>query len=232
MSTEFDKLIGDLDTLHKALPKGDELDDEKIEAAKKGGAASEDGKRADKEVDVKKEEGGGKKKELAKSLTVKLEDGTEVEAVDGTELVKSLTDSLGALTTRFDDNESSLTKAFARTIDLLKAQTALITGQGTLITGMQSQVKEQGETIKAMAGEGRGRKAIVTMVEKKPEGTTLAKGGEGGGGMSPNDFMAKAESQFKAGRLGGNELAYIESSFNRGEFNLPTALISKVTAAA
>lgn len=219
MSTQFDALLGDLDTLHKALPKGNEVEDEKIEAAKSGGAASEEKKEGteDEEEEVKK---GDKKKPLAKSLTVKLDDGTEVEAVDGTELVKGLTDQLGALVTRFDANESSLTKAFTQTVDLLKAQTALITKQGETI-------KTQGEMLKAIGGEGRGRKAVVTLVDKKPEASTLAKGGAGDG-MNPTEFMAKATERFNDRKITGNELAYIESSFNRGTFELPPALISKV----
>jgi hypothetical protein len=218
MSTQFDALVGDLDLLHKALEKGDEEEDEKIEAAKKGGAESyEEGEEHEEEdvnKDVKSGKASGKKKPLAKSLTVTLEDGTKIEAEDGTELVKALTENLGALTNRFDSSESVMVKALGQTVSLLKAQSALI-------TGLQAQVK-------AMAGEGRGRKAVVSLVEK-PAGGTLAKGGDGG--ISPDDFMAKAESQWKAGKISGQEIAFIESAFNRGQFTLPPALISKVSAA-
>lgn len=220
MKTQFDALLGDLDAvgeMHKALEKGTEVDDEKIEAAKKGGAASEeDGekkKTEDVEADVKSGKASGKKAPLAKSLTVTLEDGTTVEAEDGTELVKSLTESLGALTERIDSSESVLAKALGQTVSLLKAQS-------TLISDLQKQVK-------AIGNEGRGRKAVVSLVEK-PTGT-LAKGGDGG--ITPNDFMAKAESQWRAGKITGSEIAFIESAFNRGQYELPPALVSKVSAA-
>jgi hypothetical protein len=221
MKTQFDALLTDLEAvgeLHKALEKGDEVDDEKIEAAKAGGAESEEegekGKTEEVAKDVKSGKASGKKAPLAKSLTVKLEDGSEVEALDGTELVKSLTDSLGALTERFDANESVLAKAMPQLVTLLKAQT-------TLITGLQAQVK-------AIGNEGRGRKAIVSMVEKPSTGT-LAKGGEDG--INPDEFMAKATAKFNDRKLSGMELSFIEGAFNRGQFQLPPDLVSKVVAA-
>jgi hypothetical protein len=221
MKTQFDALLGDLEAvgeMHKALEKGTEVDDEKIEAAKAGGSASEEdgeeGKTVDVEKDVKSGKASGKKAPMAKSLTATLEDGSVVEYEDGTALVKSLTESLGALTERVESSETVLAKALGQAVTLLKAQT-------TLITGLQAQVK-------AIAGEGRGRKAVLNLVEK-PAGTTMAKGGAEG--MTPNDFMAKAESQFKAGKLNGQDLAFIESAFNRGSYELPPALVSKVTAA-
>jgi hypothetical protein len=222
MKTQFDALLGDLEghtaDLAKALEKGTEVEDEKIEAAKKDGAASEEegegSKTEDVAKDVKSGKASGKKAPLAKSLTVTLEDGTTVEAEDATELVKSLTENFGALTERFDASESVLAKALGQTVTLLKAQS-------TLITDLQKQVK-------AIAGEGRGRKAVLTVVEK-PAGGTMAKGGQEG--MNPNEFMAKAESQFKAGKISGTEISFIESAFNRGSFDLSPALIAKVTAA-
>jgi len=223
MSTQFDALLGDLDTLHKAIPKDG---DAKIVAAKKDGeadaGAGEGGAAAAAgagDGDGKKKDGDGKT--MAKSMTVKLEDGTEVEAVDGTELVKALETTLGALTTRFDANETVLTKAFGQITDLLKAL-------GAKLGVVEEQNKAQAEQIKTLGSEGRGRKAVVTLVEKKPEGTTLAKGGGGEEGMKPDEFMTKAEAQFRAGKITGMEISYIESAFNRGEFQLPPALISKV----
>lgn len=221
MKTQFDALLTDLEAvgeLNKALEKGDEVEDEKIEAAKKDGAESEEegekGKTEDVAKDVKSGKASGKKAPLAKSLTVKLDDGTEVEAVDGTELVKSLTDGLGALTERFDANESVLAKAMTQLVTLAKAQTALV-------TDLKAQVK-------ALGNEGRGRKAIVSMVEK-PNTGTLAKGGADG--INPDEFMAKAVSQLQAGKISGLELSFIEGSFNSGQFKLPPALVSKVIAA-
>lgn len=218
MSTQFDALLGDLETLHKALPKGDEVEDEKIEAAKAGGAETEEegekSKTEDVAKDVKGGKASGKKAPLAKSLTVKLEDGTEVEAFDGAEMVKSLTDSFGALTTRIDESDSVLVKAMGQTVSLIKAM-------GESLANLQTKVA-------ALGNEGRGRKAVVTLVEK-PAGTTLAKGGEQG--INPDEFMAKATSLFNERKLSGVELAYIEGSFNRGNFQLPPALISKVMPA-
>jgi small-conductance mechanosensitive channel len=208
MSTQFDTLLGDLQKLTKAMPAEDEEADEKIQAA--GGDETEgEDEGAEDEPPAKK---GKKKPPFMKSMTVTLEDGTEVEAEDGTELVKSLTESLGALSTHIDESDTMLAKTIGETVTLLKAQ-------GAAIAAMQTQ-------LKAIAGEGRGRKAVVNLVEKP-----AAAGGAAGEGLNPDLFMAKAISKMGEGRLAGNEVAFIEASFNRGDFRLPAALIAKVEAA-
>jgi hypothetical protein len=218
MNTHFDKLLGDLETLTKALPAAGDDADPKIKAAAEGGEGDGDGddKSGEGGEGDGKGEGDDKKKgkPFGKAMTVTLEDGTEVEAEDGTALVKSLTDSLGALTTRIDESDTVLGKALGEVVTFMKSQ-------GTAIASMQTQ-------IKAMAGEGRGRKAVVNLVDKPNAGG--AKKEESG--INPDAFMAKATSMFESGKLQGQDLAYIESSFNRGDFNLPAKLLSKVGSAA
>ena len=214
MNTHFDKLLGDLETMTKAMTtaKGDDEADPKIAAAAaEAGGPGEEEEGDEEEAAAPK--GKGKGKPFGKSLTVTLEDGTEVEATDGTELVKSLTDSLGALNTRIDESDTVLAKAFGEAVTLLKAQ-------GTQIAAMQTQ-------IRAMAGEGRGRKAVVSLVDKPAAGA-----GAGEPGINPDQIMAKATAMCRQGKLAGNELAYVETSFNRGNFTLPAELLAKITSAA
>ena len=218
MTSQFDMLRGELEALNKAAPmKGDDdAADPKIAAAAAaaGGPGDEEEEEGEEEA-APPARGKGKGKPFGKSMTVTLEDGTEVEAEDGTALVKSLTESLGALTTRIDDNDSVLAKAFGEAVTLLKSQ-------GTAIAAMQAQ-------IKAMAGEGRGRKAVVNLVDKPNVGGAQA---DGGSGLTPDAIMAKATSMCRQGKLLGNELAYVETSFNRGNFALPPELLNKIVSAA
>ena len=72
---------------------------------------------------------------LVKSFSFKLEDGTEVEAVDGGEMIK-------AMQARLDDDSSQLAKALGSVTTMLKS--------------MQAQ-------ISALSGKGAGRKAVVAM---------------------------------------------------------------------
>jgi len=233
VTTAFDALVGELSTLEttmtKAIEKGDEVDDEKIEAARADGAESQDegevGRTEMVAKDVKKGKASGKKPPLAKSMTVQMEDGTEVEAVDGTELVKALTEELGALSAKFDENETVMAKAMGQAVSLLKA----------LSTGFE---KLQAR-VEAMANEGRGRKAVVSLTERQPSAAAKAAGGEtalakaaGGDGIDLNEFMAKAEEQWRAGKIGGQDLCVIEAALNNGmAASINPQLVKKVMAA-
>lgn len=198
----FDKLLEELDVMAKALPAGGEGGDD---ADKKIAAAAEDGGDADgdksdaKDDESKDGKDGGET--LGKSFTFKLDDGTEVEGVDGTELVKSLTE-------RMDSTESVMAKALETAVTLIKAQGAEIVA-----------LKERVEKI---SSEGRGRKTVVSVVEK---GKPLAKSEDKG--MTSEQFLTKAESAMEAGRISGRDLALAESCLNRGA-PVPEAIISRV----
>lgn len=207
--SQFEKLMGELsqlgtdqETMTKALPADDGKDEEKIQAA-----AAESGLEGDGDAD----DMGGKpdgdeddKPAMAKSFKFTLEDGTEVEAQDGSELVKSLHD-------RVAKTEGEMFKALETAVTLIK-------GQGDLIKSMQDQIKK-------LAGEGRGRKAVVSVVEKPgPEGV-MAKAQPDG--MSHDDFFAKAFAAQREGRLSGTDIAIAESCLNRGEA-IPQNIVQRV----
>lgn len=209
----FDKLLADLakaesdqETLSKALPTAEEgMDDEKVKDAAAEGAekAAGDGDADDK---------GGKpdgdaddKKPMTKSFEVVLPDGTKVQAEDGTELVKSLT-------ARLEKSEGVMAKAMECALGLIK-------GHGEMI-------KSLGEQVKKLSNEGRGRKAVVTMSEKKDQ-STLAKSEGQADGLTGEQFMAKAMAAHKAGRISALDVAVAESNLNRGD-QPPAELVQRV----
>ena len=266
--SKFEELLGELDVLAKALPPGDEEEDEEIEAASGNAEKEEAGEKTNDQVarvkaNSKKKplakaqamsnadsgsggDGGaggtdtgeafdhvehldgvgseldGKKRKrksgpahMAKSFTLVLEDGTEVQAEDGTELIKSLTVTVETLGTKLDGTQSALEQTLEQVIPLLKAQSAQI-------SALQGQ-------IKAMGGEGRGRKTVLTVTEKPAPGAELAKG-MGGEGLKPQEFLAKASSKFNEGKLSGNDLCVAEACVNRG-VQVPEHIIRQVSAA-
>lgn len=210
----FDKLMAELaqattdqETLSKALPADDGKDDDKIQAA------ADDGANAD--ADDKSGDGGSAKdkddKPMAKSFEVTMPDGTKVQAEDGTELVKSLT-------ARLDKSEGEMVKALHGVLSLVKGQAEMIKSQGDLINSLN-------ERLGKVAGEGRGRKAVVTVTEKKDAAEPLAKSGA----MNADEFMAKANSAFGSGKITGKELTVIDVSLRQGAA-IDGALIQKVVA--
>ena len=203
----FEKLIADMaalqqETMAKALDQtndkdGDE-DDVSIQAAADEG--SDDGEDGG-------EDGGESRgdESMAKSFSFTLEDGTQVDAVDGTELVKSLTD-------KFEADKGSMLKALGLTVDMLKSQAAQIETLNTRIT--------------RLSGEGRGRKSAVSVAEKiVPAAGDMQKAQSQA--LSSNEFFVKAYAAQKAGRMTAAEISLAETHLNQGT-PVPAHIISRV----
>lgn len=221
MATEFEKLLGaiesmqeDAEVLHKSMPGEGEADDEKIAAAAEDGNPDADG---DGQNDVSGEatdgdaddEGEGEEGEsMGKSFSFTLEDGTVVEAQDGTELVKSLI-------ARVEGTEEVMSKALGAAVDLIGKQ-------GDMIKSLQEQITALGST-------GRGRKAVLSVAEKPAAGDLKKSlGQEEEKGMSVNEFMAKALSAQTAGKITGLDIARAESALNKG-LPVPQDIVARVT---
>lgn len=208
--SQFEKLLGEIASLQadqedltKALPADDGKDEDKIQAAAAEGGSDGEG---DGDADDKGGPGDGDAddKGMTKSFTLTLEDGTTIEAQDGAEMVKSLQ-------ARIDQNEETMGKALASAVDLIKGQASLI--------------KSLSERVSKLAGEGRGRKTVVSVVEKPEPGATMTKSEPTG--LTPDAFFAKALTAQQAGRISGTEIAVAEACLNRGE-PIPASIIQRV----
>ena len=219
MSGQFDQLMAELNQLGqdqeqmaKALPADDGKDEAKIQAAAAEGgldggegggeaAASTGGEGGDAD-----DQGNGEGGEMAKSFQMTLDDGTVIEAVDGTEMVKALGNRLTA-------TETTMAKALGDAVNLIK-------GQSDMIKSLSDQVKK-------LSGEGRGRKAVLSVVEKPaPMAATMAKSQQAEG-VTPEIFFAKALDAQKAGRISGTDIAVAESCLNRGQA-IPENIVQRV----
>lgn len=207
----FEKLLDELETMSKALPAED--GDEKIAAAAGGDDDEDEKKKAEKTLDLDKDADncGDDEGKMTKSFVLKLEDGTEVEAQDGTEMVKALTARVEAAEAGLAA-EGPLHKALETAVGMLKSQ-------GEMIKSLQAKVTE-------LAGAGRGRKTVVTVAEKHaPGASTMAKSETPS--MSGKEFMAKALEAQKAGRLTALDVAIAEGHLNRGSA-VPEAIVARV----
>lgn len=208
--SQFEKLLGEIadlgaeqEAMTKALPADDGKDEENIQAAAAEGGldgdADDEGGKPDGDDD---DEGNAP---MAKSIELTLEDGTKISAQDGTEIVKSLR-------ARVEQNEEQMSKALGSAVELIKGQSALI--------------KSLSERVAKLSGEGRGRKTVVSVVEKPgPGASTMAKSEPAG--MSPDQFFVKALDAQKAGRISGTEIAVAEACLNRGEA-IPASIVQRV----
>lgn len=205
--SELTELSAEQETLTKALPAGDGKDDDKIQAAAEeggdgDGAGAGDG---DGDGDDKGGDGDGDGDQMGKSLgTVTLEDGSQAEAIDGTELVKSLME-------RVETTEGQMQKALEGAVGLIKSQGAMI--------------KSLSEQVAKLAGAGRGRKTVVTVTEKTPAGQQMSKSEPAG--LSGQEFMAKALTAQASGKILAKDVAAIEAYLNRG-MAIPEHLVARV----
>ena len=221
MATEFDNLIGaiqsmheDADIMHKSMPVPGDDDDAKIAAAAADGNADAD---ADGEDDVPHAEPDGDEdgeysdddgdEVMGKSFSFQLEDGTTIEALDGTELVKSLM-------ARIETNEGTMAKALGAAVDLIGKQ-------GKMIKSLQDQMT-------ALGASGRGRKAVISVAEKAPVGDMRKSMDDKSEGLHPQEFMAKALSAQAAGKITGLDIARAESALNKG-LPVPSDIVARVT---
>lgn len=157
---------------------------------------------------------GGEGQPLVKSFKVKTIDGEEVDAIDGTEMLK-------ALESRVASGEEQMTKSMSALIGLVKGQNEMI--------------KSLSEKVNALGGQGRGRKTILSITEKTPlaKGGDAAHGGGSGGaaeGPTVDEFLAKSEAAWKSGSLTGKEFSTIDVACRMGT-EIEPGLIKKVMGA-
>ncbi len=208
--SQFDELLAQLtqeqeehETLAKALPAEDGEDDDAIQAA-----ADEEGAEADvnpeDEGEGEEDEGNGEES-MTKSLTI---DGEEVEVVDAEQLIKSL----HGLTERVEAHEGVLAKALESTLGTIKAQ-------GEMIKSLNAKVEK-------LAGQGRGRKAVLSVVDRpNPGEQPLAKSQPEQ--LSGQQILAKALDAQRAGKITGGDVARCEIAINSG-VAVPADVLSRI----
>lgn len=236
--SQFQKLLADLEqaqagteSLAKSIPAGGDGagagtgeggEGAAAAATGAGGAAAGDGAAAAAAAGAGNAGAAGGEP-LVKSIKVKLEDGTEVDAEDGTELVK-------ALIARQGDTEATLQKAVTIMMDVVGKQNTMI--------------KSLGEQLTALRGEGRGRKATIIIHDKGGSAAGASAGagaggqGQGDGSMAKGDegaitadeFMLKAQTAYEQKLITGVNLTTIDVCLRGGQ-PIPAELISKVAKA-
>lgn len=210
MSKNFEELL-------KAIKETDE--DAAATLAKAEAPESEDddedeydgeGEGDDAAIAAAAAEEGGKPamKEFGKSFEFTDAAGNKQQAVDATDLVKSLME-------RQEATDDTLTKA-------LTTMTGTLQKQGELIKSMAAQIKD-------LSSQGRGRKTVLA-INEKPDAGTLAKSEGASDGVTAEQFFAKAHAAFDAGKLTGRELTVIDVC-KRSNQPIEQSLIQKVLSA-
>lgn len=216
--SKFDELLASLNSeveqqgeLAKSLPAVETDTDEGEDDATIAAAAGAEGAAAGAAADAGAAgDGDEDDAEFGKSFEFTAADGSKQKGVDATDLVKSLME-------RQDASEGVLAKA-------LESITAVTKTQGELIKSLSTQVQ-------TLSAQGRGRKTMVAISEKPALGD-LKKSDDGDAGMSTQEFFAKANTAFDAGKITGKDLNVISVSLRMNEAHtLDKSLVTKVLSA-
>lgn len=203
--SQFDELLKSLQATAEEQTDGpaDNADDETIAAAAADSGVSADG---NPEGDVDGDDADDKKP-MAKSMTAQGADGEEIEVVDATEMLKSL--------------QSDLTEQGGVLAKALETMTSVAQKQGALIKSLQTEVR-------ALAGQGRGRKAVISVSEKPMPGETMAKSHQDDAPkLTREQFMAKCLDAQKAHKITGLDVSRAEIAINNG-VPVPADIVSRV----
>jgi len=196
MSSNWDDMLTELSAaqaaqtatdvvLAKALPAEveDKEGDEKIASAAAEGDAKDKEPDADKDDDT-----------FGKSFGVTLEDGTKVDAYDGTAMMKSLFAEV-------EKTKAVIVAAF----DLVKSLQSTVSTQTDMIKSLQADVQRLGS-------QGRGRTAVLSMHEKPAAVAAV----EQPIGITGPELMTKCFAAQKLGKITGSDISRVEAYLNRG----------------
>ncbi len=226
----FDQLLGKIAaaaTLAKSLPAGGDKNQTGSGAAKGKSLPSSAAQNPDPDTQESEQDGAGQSGEaegqagaqgasqedagtedepIAKSFRLTLDDGTEMEAFDGADLIKSLTDRVQTAESAQKQVETQVLQSLNAAVDLISAQSVQLKDQGALIKSLQAKVD-------TLAKTGRGRVSVLTVADKPQLETvnksqTAAIGGE--------ELITKALGAMKAGRISGLEASGIENRVRMG----------------
>lgn len=205
----FAALLADLATLQagqaemaKALKSDAEDDqdgDDKIKRAAAEGGNDPDGDGDGQQDDDRGGDGDAADSEyFGKSFPVKMPDGTEVAAYDGTEAIMGLH-------RRMDAFGADVMKALSGVTAALKGFQEVMAQQGEMAKSLKADIA----TIRVAPG---GRKTVLNVHEKPaPGGMEAAPAAPARG-----DVLAKAMTALQGGKINGADVAKIEASLNVG----------------
>lgn len=165
---------------------------------------------------------------MAKSFTMELEGGEQVQAFDGVELMKSLAAVV-------DANEKVAVEAMGMAVMTISAQSGQIAELTKSLTAASELINTQGETMAAMRADldnvrnqPTGRRSIASPVQASAEMAKSmtpeqAKAQE----MPTGEFLAKCLSLQKDGSMTLQEVAMAEAAIGSG-VAVPDSIRNKV----
>lgn len=225
--TAFDTLLGELDTLTKSFPIATAATGEAAKQGTDAAAVAAAAAAATTVTDPAKAAAGVV--ELRKSISITTADGETVEVVDGSELVKALSD-------RFDVSEATI-------LNTLQSAALVIKGQGTMLKSLSEQIvaqqttlteqdvliKSLQTTVDKIGSAPAGRRAVLSVTDRRTATATDEAGKKTGmpEGVTSDQFFAKAFIRQGEGRITGADISLAETCLNN-QMPIPDSIVQRV----
>jgi hypothetical protein len=207
--SQFDELLKALDAVADEqntdgtdTSSGDDTDETVAAAAADSGVAAPGAAKVDDDAGGDDDDAAP----MAKSFVLRDDQGNEQEAVDATQILKSL---IG----RQDGTEEVLAKAIGTMTQTLKAQ-------GDLIKSLSAKVTQ-------LSDQGRGRKTVLNVFDKPATMAKSVDAQSAPAALSGDEIMAKCLAAQKSGALTGMDVARAEVALNNG-VAVPADIVSRI----
>lgn len=240
----FEKLLEQMDVLAKSQP----TPPASIEDGKKIQSAAADGENNDTQTNADTTNGGdglaadgittigdgkgdkGKdgEKPLTKSFSMTLADGTVVEAFDGTEMIKSLTERLEATAGELAAEKTANAETQTKVMKSFESAIAIMSKQAEALKAQELMIKSLTDKVGALANAGRGQRSVISVVDKNADQLAKSLAGKTGA-MTGNEILAKSMVALKAGRITGLDATRIETHINMG-VAVPADLLATISS--
>jgi len=203
----FKKLVEEMNTMSKSLPAAEEdIKDDKDASVDDLPAGDEV---TDKEI-VANADDNEDDDDFSKSLTVTTENGEQVQAFDGEQLIKSFN---GKIKKQATDVEQVLT-----------AQNGMIKSLTDIVTSQSKMLKSMNINMQALGNSGKGRKTVINVQEKPDLNKSLDAEDET---IQPQVFHQMLSKALKGGAINPDEAVRAETQINSGQNPHPD-VVSKV----
>jgi hypothetical protein len=213
---ELQKAIAAQETLVKSLSAAQV--DAKGNAAVTAGAGKTNAESEEEEDDGTGNGDLGDGSPMVKSFKLVLEDGTEVEATDGSEMIKALAGELNAVKGAYSGHVEEMAKSFEAVVGLV----------GTLTEGLKQtredvlSLAKRGDelmqqnslltkSLGAIGDKGRGMRSVTLGARPDLGGT-----GAAGPKHTASEILAKAEGALTANQITATEAVRIQTAVNMG----------------
>jgi hypothetical protein len=213
---ELQKAIAEQATLAKSLSAA------QVDAKGNAAVAAAAGANPEDEEDDGQGNGDlGDGSPMVKSFKLVLEDGTEMEAQDATEMVKCLVAELNTVKGAHTTHVEEMAKSFEAVVGLVGSLTEGLKATREDVLALAKRGDELASTNALMAkslgvigNQGRGKRSVDVTLGARPNLNGNAPASEAK--HTAAEILAKAEGALNAGRITGTEATKVMTAINMG----------------